>query len=216
MNRLLGLSVLLFAAVPVSPASAHFIWLAPHEGDVRMVFSEDTEPDANVPINKIAKTEVHVRTGAKPLPAPKSAGADHYIVKLPGKGPAEVGAVCEYGVLTKSADPFLLCYYAKTLVNGATAEGLNHPLEIFPVATKPGTFEVRWQAKPAAGLEVVVDVPGEGVTKLKSDARGRVKVPMPKSGMLLIRAKHVEAKAGARGEQQFKEVRHYATLTMTK
>jgi uncharacterized GH25 family protein len=213
MTRLLALPVLLVAALP---ASAHFIWLAPHQGDVRMVFSEDTEPDPAVPIAKIAKTEVHIRAGAKPVPAPKTAGEDHYIIKLPGKGPAEVGAVCEYGVLTKSGDPFLLCYYAKTLLGGAEPKGMNHPLEIFPAAGKEGTFEVRWQGKPAAGLEVVVDAPEETTKKLKTDAQGRITVPTPKSGTLLIRAKHVEAKAGARGEEQFKEVRHYATLTVTK
>jgi len=197
-----------------APAQAHFIWLAPHDGkQVRMVFSEDTEPDPAVPIAKIAQTQVHVRSGVKPVAAEKTAAADHYLIAVPG-GPAEVGAVCEYGVLAKSGDPFLLCYYAKTLIGAAQARGMNHPLEIYPVAG--GAFEVRWQGKPLAGAEVVIDATGQDTKKTKSDGEGRVSAGPVKSGMVLLRAKHIEAKAGDRGGKEFKEIRHYATLTVTQ
>jgi hypothetical protein len=212
MKRSLAVFVLLVAALP---APAHFVFLAPHQGKVRMVFSEDTEPDAAVPIAKIAQTQVQIRAGGKPVDAPKTAAADHYLIALPGKGPVEVGAVCEYGVLAKSAEPFLLCYYAKTLVGGVRAEGMGHPLEIFPVAGKTGAFEVRWKNKPAAGLEVVVDAPEQDTKKLKTGADGTVVLTaLPKSGLLALRAKHVEALKGERDGKAFSEVRHYATLVV--
>ncbi len=195
------------------PAQAHFIWLAPHEGNrVRMVFSEDTEPDPNVPIAKIAQTQVQIRTGAKAVAGAKTAAEDCYLIALPGAGPAEVGAVCEYGVLAKVGDPFLLCYYAKTLIGSGRARGMNHPLEIYPVASDG--FEVRWQGKPLAGAEVMIEADGQAAKRLKSDGAGRVSVAPVKSGLILVRAKHVEAKAGDRGGKQFKEIRHYATLTV--
>jgi uncharacterized GH25 family protein len=214
MKRFLAVLTLFVLAVP---AQAHFVWLAPHDGgSVRMVFSEDTEPDPNVPIAKIAQTQVQVRTGASAVAAEKTAKADHYLIQLSGSAPAEVGAVCEYGVLDKSGAPFLLCYYAKTLLHGAQAQGLQHPLEVFPVAGTPGAFEVRWQGKPAAGLEIYIYAPEQGAKKLQTDAAGRAEVKAPKSGLILVRAKHVEAKAGQRGGKEFKEVRHYATLTVAR
>lgn len=214
MKRLSAVMMFLLLA---APAWAHFVWLAPDDaGRVRMVFSEDAEPDAGVPVTKIAQAQVQVRTGGKVVPVEKTAAADHYLIALPGSGPAEVGAVCEYGVLAKKGDPYLLCYYAKTLVRGATPEGMGHPLEVFPVAGKADAFEVRWQARPLAGAEVVVEAPGADAAKVKTDAEGRVRIPAAKSGRVLVRAKHVEAKSGERAGQAFKEVRHYATLTVTR
>ncbi|MCS7045980.1 MAG: DUF4198 domain-containing protein [Gemmataceae bacterium] len=213
MNRCLGL---LAALVVVAPASAHFVWLTPYKDDhVRMVFSDDLDPDQNVAITKIAQAKVHVRTDGKTTPVEKTEGTDHYLIALPGKGPCEVGAVCEYGVLTKGGgDPFLLIYHAKTMVRGAKAQGLDHALEIFPVADKRGAFEVRWQGKPLAGAEVVFIAGAEA--KLKTDEHGQVVLAAPPTaGMVALRAKHVEAKAGQQGGKAYKEVRHYATLTMT-
>lgn len=210
MKHVFAVATVLVAALT---AQAHFIWLAPIDGNrVRMVFSDDTEPDENVPIKKIAQTRVHIRTGDKTVAADKMAGDDHYLIALPGAGSAEVGAVCEYGVLAKGGNPFLLCYYAKTLVKDAAAQGLNHPLEIFPVTA--GTFEVRWQAKPASGLEVVVNAPGQETSTVKTDGAGRFTVAPAKTGVLRMRAKHVEAKTGERDGKEFREIRHYATLTM--
>ena len=209
-----SLAVLTLLAVTL-PAGAHFIWLAPHEGKVRMVFSDDTSPDAGVAITKVAQAQVHIRTSSKPVAAEKTPAEDCYLIALPNPGPAEVGAVCEYGILEKGAEPFLLCYYAKALIGKQSPSALGHPLEIFPVEGKARVFEVRWQGKAAAGLEVVVEDPDQGALKHKTDAQGQVTVASaPKTGPIALRAKYVEAKAGERAGKAFREVRHYATLTV--
>jgi uncharacterized GH25 family protein len=221
------------AAVAV-PARAHFIWIVPERGKERdkstaqVVFSEDLKPDSNIPINKIAQTELFLLDNtATAAPLKWAEGKGAYRVSVSGKGSQFVAGVCRYGVLTRGeGGPFLLMYYPKAYLNwpvkDGNTRGIFHngwdrlALEILPVQ-KGGepVFEVRWHGKPLAGAEVVVLTPGEEKgADYKTDREGRFTITQePQPGVFGIRAKHVEAKEGELDGKKYKEVRHYATLT---
>ncbi|GEM_PF-378230 len=217
MQRSLTMLVLLVAALP---ARAHFIWLVPYDGaQAKLIFSDSLEPDANVPITKVAATTLRARAAdGKPVTAPKTEAKDHYLVTVPATGPIELTGICTYGVLAKKGDPFLLQYSARTYVGGVIHGQTNDQLvlQIVPLKEKAGAFRVLWQGKPAAGVEVVALLPGEDSVNLKTDANGFVALPsVPKNGLVGLRAKFVEAKAGELDGKTYQEVRHYATLTVT-
>lgn len=230
MKRLLVLAVLLTAA---APAPAHFIWILPpragDSGPAQMVFSDTLAPDVNVPITKIAKTQLTARAGkGEATPARVTEAKDHYVVapEKAAEGAVAVSGICQYGVLAKGkAEPFLLVYTAATAwQRGALkarpvwlSEGdARAALQIVPGEGQGlPAFRVLWQGKPASHVEVTLLVPGsEAAVETKSDEQGRVSLQVPKAeGYYGIRAKMVEKKAGAHDGKQYKEVRHYATYT---
>ena len=88
-------------------------------------------------------------------------------------------------------------------------------LDIVPVVEgKKLTVNVTWEGQPVAGAEVVVKGGGVGGDKLKTDDKGQVSVDLDIPGLLEIRARHVEAKAGKLAEKEYSEVRHYCTVTL--
>ncbi len=239
MRRILAVTVLLALA---APAPAHFIWLVPEhdKASVLMVFSDTPEPDANVPVKKIAQTKLFARGGVKgePLPVKIDEAKDAYRVTLEkeAEGPVMIAGVCHYGVATKAADaPYLLVYYPKTLLwrGGAGGAGAavkqrpewpfngteQLPLEIVPVfGGKAGgktRGKVLWHGKPAAGVEVVLTYPGgKEPLEVKTDAEGMFAVPAPEAaGTYAGRARFVEKKEGELGGKKYTEIRHYATMT---
>lgn len=229
MRRLLALCTLLVTAVS---APAHFIWLVPGAGGasdtLRMVFSDTLEPDEGVPIAKVAQTKLFARAGADGAAVPVQMTTEKHSIRVTLKaatGPVVVGGVYRYGVLARGkGQPFLLMYYPKTLVPGSdskltawVAKGSSQlPFEIVPAGGKRGQFRVLWQGKPADGAEVTLQVPGlDDQEDQKTKADGLFTVPAAsRSGVLAIRAKYVEKKAGALDGKKYAEVRHYATFTM--
>ena len=214
------LTILALAA----PAPAHFIWIVPGKVPVtaQMVFSDELGPDANVPITKIAQTEVFVRIAGKPVEFKKTEEKDHYhIVARPSPlPPVEFGAVCKYGVLSKKGDPYLLMYYAKATVGGAWKEGKpakgwdKLPLEI--LEDKAWTFHVLFHGKTVADVELTAIVPGEQdprVLKRHDDGTFHLGAIPAVAGMIGLRAKYIEKKAGEVDGKKYAEIRHYSTWT---
>jgi hypothetical protein len=208
------------------PAPAHFVWIVPGAdgGGALVVFSDDQNPDAKVPVSKIAATElfaINADGSVTPLKATEEKNA--YGVAAPAKGPAVLGGVCRYGVVKKGkAEPFLLVYCAKALLGG-TPHGAPEPfwkgnkrlpLEIVLVEGKPKA-RVLYHGKPVAGAEVVIVAPGQAEPKeCKTDAQGAVPLEGPGAdGLYALRARHVIAKAGEQGGKKYTEVRYYSTLT---
>lgn len=205
----------------VSPAAAHFIWLVPtpNAGEALMVFSDALEPDANVPISKIAQTKMYARSANGSADGKRLEQKDSYLYRSNGKQPLEVAAVCEYGVLNKKGATYLLCYYAKTILGDdlKTGHGWNQlPLEIVRTKT-PGTFAVLWQGKPATNAEVTLMLPDEETRDIKLNKEGRFELgeikgsPTSKIG---LRAKLIEVKTGELAGKKYDEVRHYSTWTL--
>jgi hypothetical protein len=237
MKRQLHLivAVLVLGLVCAVPVRAHFIWLLPSEPDaktpaVRVMFSEDLrffDPDL---LTKIASTKLFVRDADGQTKAVKAAiKKDEFTAAMPGAGLFEVGGVCRYGVVQRGkSEPFLLHYYAKTFIlpdkKPTAAVALLEkawdklPLEIVPVSslTDRPTVRVLWQGKALAGAEIVLLVPGrEKNVEGKTDKDGLFPLPAPTAaGLYGIRVLHKEAKEGKFNGKKFKEVRHYATLTL--
>src|SRR5262245_10125961 len=68
-------SSLLLVAVCAVPARAHFVWIVPFDGPTgtgaQVVFSDNLEPDPNVPIAKVKATEVGLVAPGKKVTALK-------------------------------------------------------------------------------------------------------------------------------------------------
>jgi hypothetical protein len=209
------------------PARAHFVWIVPDKSGALVVFSDTPQPDAKVPVSKIAGTELFLigesdtTTVVKP-----TREKDAFRVQAPGKGqPAVLAGLCRYGVVQKGkAEPFLLVYCARALL-GATPQNApaafgqpsgRLPLNIVLIEGK-AKARVLWQGKPLAGAEVAVLPPGQAEpTEGKTDDAGTFALPRPQAGgVYALRARHVEAKEGVEGEKKYKEVRYYSTLTFT-
>jgi len=227
MRTLLACCVILALA---APAPAHFIWLIP-VGDPEsgttalMIFSDTLEPDANVPVSKIARTKLFARAGARGDEIPvKTSETNHAYRVTAGETPVMIGGVCEYGVITKGqGKPFLLMYYPQTVLRKgveAMPDWVKEPVAQFPLNFAPGdkgdTIKVLWQGKPAPYVEVALLGPGlKEPAEFKTDERGQVKLPEPDApGVYGLRAKYVEARSGELGGKKYDEVHHYATLTM--
>jgi uncharacterized GH25 family protein len=210
---------------------AHFIWLVPEpdKGTALMIFSDTLEPDANVPVKKIAHTKLFARGGDKgaaiELRVDEGKDAFHVSVPKTQDGSALIAGVCEYGVVSKSKDgPYLVMYYPKTvLLPGPLTDQQSWllqrtetlPLEIVPILGKQPKGKVLWHGKPVAGTEVVLLPSGvKDPIELKTDDNGQFDFAAPKaSGVYGARARYIEPREGELGGKKFKEVRHYATIT---
>ncbi len=220
MKRLLALFAVAALAIP---AQAHFIWLVPQkDGTIQMVFSDELAPDANVPIAKIAQTQVFARSAKGDITVTKKELKDHYLLSFESKEPVEVIGICQYGVLAKKGDPYLLNYYTKTTIGTPTDKTLGKgwsklPLEIVAMESSKAEFQVLWQGKPTADVEVVAMVPGvEEAIKpmlIKSGSFNLGTLPANIKGAIGIRARYIEKKAGELKGEKYQEIRHYTTWT---
>jgi hypothetical protein len=223
----LSLAVFVLTA---AAARAHFIWIVPEASKpaAKVVFSDSLEPDRPEFLDKITQLEMFVRgSDGKVVPLRWTKGDDALLVTVAGNGPQVVGGVCKYGIFARgNAEPYLLLYYPKALLNGTLGDGataLGEPcarlsLDIVRVKGQPeGVFEVRWQGKPVAETEVVVMVPGKQKhDELKTDKDGRFSLPDAKPGLYGIRALHTEQTPGEHDGKKYKGVRHYATLVVRR
>lgn len=121
----------------------------------------------------------------------------------------------DYGIMDRQG-VYLLVYHAKAvrnLENAGQTNGL--PVEVL-TEVKEGNLivTVLSQGKPAAGAELVVNLPtAEEQAKATTDAEGKATFPIEPGGWVGIRAKVQETKSGTHGDKPYEEVRHYSTLT---
>ena len=229
MKRVQLAAFLTVLALLGSTAQAHFLWLMTEADSTgkqvpHLCFGEMAEPGEAELIDKVAHAKVWLQ-----LP-----GQDAKELKLIKQTKDEVGswfadvdaqggvltAKCEYGVISRGGKTMLLNYYAKrldtepeTLKAFGRAESL--PLDIVPAVTGDKVeLTVLWQGKPAAESEVVIASPAGGDEKVKTDAAGKVSFTTTKPGVYAIRAKWVDAVAGAKGDEKYDVQSHYCTLAL--
>jgi uncharacterized GH25 family protein len=215
MKRI-ALSLILTFAVVV-PLQAHFLFLVP-EGNgqaVNLIFSDSLEPDRAELMAKVTGTKVWFRPASGPSVDLKwTDKKEAFHIAAPAGQSGLATASLKYGVITKGEQPFLLNYYAsawagKEPVAAAKADP-QLPLQIVPHGGR--SFQVVWQGKPLA--DAVVAFVGGEKGEVKSDAQGVFAVPADRKGLVGMRVRQVEEKAGALDGKAYKEVRSYATLVV--
>jgi uncharacterized GH25 family protein len=210
-----GLTAALAAA-----ARAHFVFVVPQPDgkSVRVVFSEELEPDPGVDIGKAAGLKLTARLAdGRAAPVALKAAEDHLAGELPA-GAGLVSGRLDYGVLEKGGGkPFLLVYHPKAVLAGAdpkaAAPGGAAPVEIVPAFGGKPAFRVLAAGKPAAGVEVNVLLPDGGKKKVTTGPDGATP-GFDAPGRYGAWARHTEAEAGELGGKKYAEVRHYATLVV--
>ena len=205
-------------------ARAHFLWLHAVDGKVHVYFAEEAAPDDPELLKLVAKAKPwgQVKGSQNAVefkPIALELGEDSLVGEIPAKA-GILGLAHNYGVMTRGGETFNLRYYAKTYSNegittaGSVTDNDQLPLEITPKwQGRQLILKITWQAKPAADIEVIVR--GTGVSEdLKTNAAGEVSFTPTEAGILSVRAKLVEAKAGTQDEKPYTAVRHYSTLTL--
>jgi hypothetical protein len=223
------LAIGLAAALAVSSARAHFVWVAVEpdtsgQPAAHVWFGELAEPDSAELLDKIAAVKVWRRPGsgqpaAVSLAKQTQGNGGAWVGGVPAGTPA-LSAHINYGVLTKRDQTFLLHYHAKYLDSSAAnwkalSRDEKLALDIVPQAADKGyKLDVLYQGKPAAGAEVVVFDPVAAETTAKTDAEGRFELPAKRPGLYSIRAKWVVTEAGEQDGKEYPQVFHYSTLAL--
>ena len=214
-----------------SLAHGHFIWLKVADSgpkpQVEVYFAESAEPGEPQLLEKIAGTKVWASTtgNAEPQAISLKPVRDELSGKLIGAIPDArsycLEAICDYGVVDKGGQPFLLQYYARHIhghpAPSQTAAGASKraPLDVHLDSTPTGlACTVKWNGKPLPNAEVVIQFPEADVLERMTNEHGQVELVTKTKGPFAIRARHVEpGKSGQRDGKKYVEVRHYATLT---
>lgn len=221
------LPAFLTAALAAAPsASAHFVFVVPDAaaGKVRVVFSEDTQPDENVPVSKIAGIKLRLVTADKAAPLSHIEAGAALVADLPKTdGAASVAGAVEYGPFQRGDKPAaLLWYHARALTSAkpadwkALASAEQPRLTIHPSAHDGKVrLTVRFDGKPVADAEVKVMGPdGKPAGSGKTDAEGGFAFAPAADGLFAVRAPVTENKAGKLDGKDYASVRHWATLTL--
>src|SRR5262249_57608031 len=115
--------------------------------------------------NKMAQTQWFVRHADGKSDSLKwSAAKEAPVLRAPGKEPCLVAGVCQYGVIQRgNAEPFLLKYYAATVIGGSAKDAkLTETWDRLPLQIVPATqdqFQVLWQGWPLAAPQVAIVLP---------------------------------------------------------
>ncbi len=224
-----GLWCVLLVSLLSRTLDAHFVWLVPVDGEMRVVFGEGPElGDAGL-IDRVAKTEVWQWVD----------GAD-WAVELERKVEGEKGWFrcanvrpgapmtfqCRYGVLDRGGQTMLLTYWGSyaALVEGGEGESRASGgseklrLEIVPWLTGGQlAVKVLWNGAPQANCEVHVGGVGglAGVHQTGTD--GTIVFPAADWQRLSLRAAVTEeGKAGELDGKSYGIEKHHTTLVVDR
>lgn len=209
-------------AVAAMSAHAHFVFvvLAPDGKSVRVVFSDDLEPDENVDIGKVAGLKLTARfAGWKEAPVECKTDKHHLTAEVKRADPLCVYGTVTYGLMSRKDDkPTLLVYHPKAIFAGCDPKsaviGEKAALEVVPVTDAGKTrFRLLAQGKPVADAEGSVILPDGKKEKVKTDKDGFTPA-FNAAGRYGVWLRHTEAKAGEHDGKKYEEVRHYATLVI--
>ncbi len=216
MRRWIGSLAVCLAAVGM--ARAHFAFVVPEvDGkSAKLIFSDSTQPDTKVDIEKLGGTKLTFRDGSgKESALEMKKGDGFYQMALPGAG--TVFGIADLGVRQKGDDkPFRLVYYPKAINGPNDAKAIGGVLKAEIVQTGSAgkvKFQVLAEGKPLAGAEVTVLLPGEMKQAVKTNKDGFTEEFAP-SGRYAVFARFTEAKPGEHAGMKFTETRHYATLVV--
>jgi hypothetical protein len=214
MRRMLLAAV--FAAT-AGLAQPHFVYVVPTPtGAATVVFSDDLEPDENVPVAKIAGLKLQARTADGKDTAVECKVEKHHLTATAPAGAVLHGSVT-YGLTTKAgAKPSLLVYHPKAVPAGVANAVVGAAAEAVPVTEAGKTrFRLLVAGKPVADAEGSVTLPDGTKQKVKTDAEGFTE-GFAVTGRYAVWLRHTEAKAGDHDGKKYEDVKHYATLVFDR
>lgn len=196
-------------------ADAHFIFLElPPEKPTcaQLRFSEEPLEETS-PALQEKSAPFTVQTGdGTPVPFSAGEGAREGVIP---EDTALLKGSLDYGVMDRGGI-YLLAYHAKATRNThKTTKIVGLPLEVL-AQVKDGALVVTvlLQGKPAAGAELVVNLPTvKKQAEATTNAEGQATFPIEVGGWVGIRAKAEESRSGTLGDKAYEVVRHYSTLT---
>ncbi len=224
--------LILLAALCTLPATAqaHFMWLvvSGEAGKQRLevYFSESAAPDNAELLAKLQSAKGVALHNGKALALEFKLSETSLSAPLAGdahEGDAKgiYVASCDYGVISRGGETFLLKYYAQTgptAASPAWRETLNAKelkFHVTPQLTDQGIrLTATFDGQPAAGAQVVVEGPEMASTELELNEQGEVTFAPQGSGLYSIRARHIERTSGEVGGAKYASIRHYATVAL--
>ncbi len=210
-------------------AAAHFLWLEASPTDkpstVNLWFSETCAPGEAKLLDKAAHTKAWVSTPsgtAQSLTLEKKDNGDtgSWSSSIEAKSPCSIDAMCDYGVVTRGGETFLLQYDARHLVIGRgedlASAGASDALALQVRPHWKGnslSLSVMFDGKPATDAQLLAILPNNEEQELKLDSSGVGAIEHPAAGDYAFRARVQQKQSGQRDGKQYDQVRHYSTLT---
>jgi uncharacterized GH25 family protein len=210
------------AALLVAPfAAAHFVFVVPDKDGkaLKVILSDDLEPDANVPVDKLVGIKLTAVSADGKTAAVECKKAEHCLTAALAPNTAVLYGSVTYGMLTREGvKPALLIYHPKVVTAGTTGKaatvGDKTPIEAVPVTAGGKTkFQLLLAGKPVADAEGSIIKPDGSKEKVKTDKDGFT-ASFDATGRYALWLRHVEAKGGEHDGKKFEETRHYATLVV--
>lgn len=192
-------------------ASAHQLWLERATGGtVRVYFGEaEVGPDRGEEVAKLATT-TQVFTTDRTRHSKLTAREDHL-----DAGVVEAGDVrlINQGWEPWKTDEGKLKTVVFTAREGRKETRSMLEYELVPVASNGNAFTLTFKGQPLADKEVTVINPEKWTKSLKTNAQGRIEVPLKGSGRYILMADHDVAEARKVGNQTVAEVAYATTLS---
>ena len=207
MTRI-SLGVLLLAGCLARPAAAHMVWLERSGPTVQMYFGE---PGENVRERGGATLDVIATPKLVGAAAPASRQADHVAF---GPLPGGDARVAEEGLAPREdrqrggrTRSVFLAREGRSETRGAL------DLELVPQAPGGTAFTLLFRGAPQPRTAVeLIGPPGWSKT-LRSDAEGRLTLPLPWAGRYVAEVQHLSEQPGGEGAGAYDRTRYVATLS---
>ncbi len=208
-------------------SQAHFIWLAPEQGEeanvVEVYFGEDASPDDPEMLKYVSGMKAWaVLDGNKAEELKLKKTKENLSVQLnSAQLQGLVVATHDLGVMDRGDSHFRLKYYAKTgpVAGSKSWKSIDCSkqlqFDVIPEKAPEGILlHVLFNGKTVEGSEVKASGPGLDEFEGTTGESGTILIPVKEPGLFSIRAKHVEAKPGTLEGKEYPETRHYTTLAL--
>lgn len=213
--------VLLAVMLSGPTAWAHFPWIVVDGEAAKVYFAEHAAPDDPDLLDRLKDAQVWSRNARGEFAELKLEHKDDALVAVVDKNATAVLLQHRMGVLERGGESFLLDYHAKAYTTPLPGSWVSIgdkeklPLEIMPlIRDKKLHLRVSYKGEPASKAEVAIAIDGGEAVKHSTDADGKLALPIERSGLYSIRARHSEATAGEHDGKKYTSIRRWASLAL--
>jgi hypothetical protein len=222
LSTLRGLLAAALCLATLSVAQAHYLWIERSGADATVYFGEFEESARERSpgrLDEMPAPRARLLTDTEDSPVALSKRPEGFVFASTGGSPRTL-IVEEQAVGVRDWTAYGLgivkpLFYARHQpLEAARAPSTPAlPLDILPTANR-GVFKVFFNGQPLAGTEVKIVAPNTWSQEGKTDAEGRVRLPMPWRGQYVLQAVHMERTAGTYDGKPYEARRHRTTLTV--